>query len=415
MAVLEQLGRPVEVVLAQPPIVLERLRVALSGGAAAAFEPAPVELFPVEQRAVGSVRVPDEVDVVVRTSGSTGHPKRVLLSAAALRASAHATEERLGSGQWLLALPVNYIAGLQVLVRGLLAGTEPAVCRSVHFTAEAFLHAVETMTGRDRFTALVPTQLATLLAHPDAAAALATFRAVLVGGQRMVPRLAERAEALGIRVVSTYGGTETSGGCVYDGVPLPGVRVKTVGESIRVSGPVLASGYLESGHQGRSEFLTEGSTRWFRTGDRGQLRDGLLTVHGREDQLIVTGGLKLDLEEVEEALHELPGLDSAVVAPFADEKWGTRFAGYTDGSAGQPRLGLDTINAHLHQRLGRHATAAAFTYLDFGLPRLPSGKVDRRSLSRTAAALTPTVTAAIPLPYLEEPSGQRRASEGEHE
>jgi O-succinylbenzoic acid--CoA ligase len=180
------------------------------------------------------------------------------------------------------------------------------------------------MTGRDRFTALVPTQLATLLAHPDAAAALATFRAVLVGGQRMVPRLAERAEALGIRVVSTYGGTETSGGCVYDGVPLPGVRVKTVGESIRVSGPVLASGYLESGHQGRSEFLTEGRTRWFRTGDRGQLRDGLLTVHGREDQLIVTGGLKLDLEEVEEALHELPGLDSAVVAPFADEKWGSR-------------------------------------------------------------------------------------------
>jgi O-succinylbenzoic acid--CoA ligase len=396
MAVLNRLGRSVDVVLAQPEVVQQRLRAAIAGAAETAFEPTPVELFTVEQRAVGTVRVPETTDLIVRTSGSTGHPKRVLLSASALLASARATAERLGTGQWLLALPVNYIAGVQVLVRSLLADMEPVLCRPIHFTAEAFVHAAAGMNAHRRYTALVPVQLGKLLDDTEASRLLASFHAVLVGGQRLSPRLAQQAADAGVNVITTYGGTETAGGCAYDGVPLPGVEVRVVDESIRVAGPTLAEGYLGTDHQSRSRFFAEDGRRWFRTGDRGRLENGVLTVIGREDQLIMTGGMKLDLEEVEQALHELPGLSTAVVAPFADEKWGTRFAGYADGSLRQHRLPLEAINAHLHQRLGRHATAAAFTYIDFGLPRLPNGKVDRRSLSRTAAALAATTAQASP-------------------
>ncbi|NUR08526.1 MAG: AMP-binding protein, partial [Nocardioidaceae bacterium] len=160
----------------------------------------------------------DPTPLVVETSGSTGRPKRVVLSRAAMRASADATHERLGGpGQWLATLPPTYVAGLQVLFRSVRAGTDP-VERAADLTA-----------GRT-YVSLVPTQLHRLVDDP----ALARFDTVLVGGAALDPALRERADRAGVRVVTTYGMSETCGGCVYDGRPLDGVRVDVVDGLVRL-------------------------------------------------------------------------------------------------------------------------------------------------------------------------------------
>lgn len=167
--------------------------------------------------------------VVVATSGSTGRPKRTVLSTRALRASAEATAERTGGhGQWLLCLPAHYVAGVQVLVRSVLARTTPVVMRDGHFTADSFARAAATMDHHIRYTSLVPTQLQRLVDaadSPGVLAALRSFTAILLGGSAARPGLLTAARDLGAHVVTTYGMSETAGGCVYDGVPLPGVRV----------------------------------------------------------------------------------------------------------------------------------------------------------------------------------------------
>ncbi|WP_324253890.1 AMP-binding protein [Microbacterium schleiferi] len=166
-----------------------------------------------------------EPAVIVETSGSSGYPKAVVLPISSLRASAEATAARIGAGSWVLALEQAYVAGLQVLVRSILAGTDPVVIPA-SFTAAEFVVAAARI-DEPRYTSLVPAQLARLLdAADDTAVAecLRGFAAILVGGQALPATEADRAAALGIRIVRTYGSSETSGGCVYDGVPLPGWR-----------------------------------------------------------------------------------------------------------------------------------------------------------------------------------------------
>ena len=192
----------------------------------------------------------DEADdpepLVVETSGSTGDPKRVLLSRAAMRASADATHARLGgAGQWWLTLPPSYVAGLQVLFRSVRAGTEP-------------VEDVASLTGTRRYVSLVPTQLGRML-ETDVQT-LKGFDTVLIGGARLEPRLREQAEKAGVRVVTTYGMSETCGGCVYDGRPLAGVEVSTDDDGrISIRGPVLFDGY--QGEPGWTPCRTAGSSR----------------------------------------------------------------------------------------------------------------------------------------------------------
>ncbi|BDZ56730.1 hypothetical protein GCM10025872_03870 [Barrientosiimonas endolithica] len=147
-----------------------------------------------------------------------------------------------------------------------------------------------------RYTSLVPTQLATVLDDPEATEALGTFDGVLVGGAATAPALLERARAAGVAVRTTYGMSETAGGCVYDGVPLEDTAV-TIGDDGRVglSGPTVASGYLGESDRTAAVFDTDPTTgaRRFWTDDVGELRDGVLHVVGRRDDLITTGGLKV--------------------------------------------------------------------------------------------------------------------------
>jgi o-succinylbenzoate---CoA ligase len=263
--------------------------------------------------------------VVVTTSGSTGDAKGVLLSAGALRASATATHDRLGGpGRWLLALPANHIAGLQVLVRSIVAGREPVVMGgAAGFRSRVFTEAASDVLGDTgpHYTALVPTQLTRLLADGgDGLRALRAFDAVLLGGAATPGALLVRAIEAGVNVVTTYGMTETAGGCVYDGVPLAGVRVRIgSGERIELSGPMLAHGYRMRVPETEAAF----AGGWFRTDDLGRLhRDGSLEVLGRADDVINTGGLKVSAAVVEGVLAAQHGVAEACVVGLPDREWG---------------------------------------------------------------------------------------------
>lgn len=345
------------------PAFYAAVRGALAGTGPAVL---PVSSDPAERaRVVAAVRPDDglddeEVCLVVPTSGSTGTPKGVLLTAACLAASGTAAVERLGGpGAWTLALPVTHIGGLQVLLRSLATGSEPQTGDFVDATAR--------LEGPRRFTSLVPTQLGRLL--ETAPEALASYDAVLLGGAAAPPALLTRARAAGVRIVTTYGMSETSGGCVYDGVPLAGVSVE-VGERVVLSGPVVARGYRsgEAGFDGQR----------FITSDVGELRDGRLVIHGRADDLVVTGGEKVAPAAVEAALAEHPSVAEVAVVGVPDPEWGARVRAVVVLRAGTS-LTLEQVRDHVGARLGR-VSAPRELRVVAALPLLPGGKVDRAVL-----------------------------------
>ncbi len=351
--------------------------------------------------------VDDRIALVVESSGSTDAPKRVVLSADALIAGAEATADALGSpGQWLLALPGHYIAGAQVLVRGLLAGTETIALEGERFDASAFAAASARLDSRrPRYTSLVPVQLARLVEaaarDPFVAAALTSYDAVLVGGQALAPALRDAAAELGAHLVTTYGSTETAGGCVYDGRPLDGVMVRIVEASadkdgsglVELSGPLLADGYLGDPARTAAAFAIDpDGTRWYRTGDLGDLAaDGTLRIRGRADDVIISGGVKVTLGEVERAIRGIAGFEEAVVVPVADAEWGERTAVVVERARAAASAGFETTDAAASAALVRLAAAtdaaglppaARPVRVEFveRMPLLASGKPDRRAI-----------------------------------
>ncbi|USX45044.1 o-succinylbenzoate--CoA ligase [Dietzia kunjamensis] len=365
-----------------------------------ALLPVPAD-DPVRSRIlVDSQRPGDPIDdrtaLVVSTSGSTGTPKGAMLSAAALAASAESTDTVLGGpGRWLLALPAHHIAGLQVILRSLRAGHEPVVMdvtrgfdpASLPDAVAACRAGAGTGTGTGgpatgggsprAYTSLVPGQLAKVLddGPPDAVAALAELDAVLLGGAAAAPELLARAADAGIRVVRTYGMSETAGGCVYDGAPLPGVTVEVDDDEGRVwlAGPQLASGYRNA--PDHPAFARAG---WFRTDDVGTLDPGGgLRILGRVDEALSVGGLTLLPQTVEDALRTHPAVVDVVVVGIPDERLGTRpVAAVTLRSSASP----DDLRAHVAASLGAHSAPAIVAVLD-ALPMLPGGKVDRRGVA----------------------------------
>ena len=326
--------------------------------------------------------IDERTALVVSTSGSTGTPKGAMLSAAALAASAAATDTALGGpGRWLLALPAHHIAGLQVIFRSLRAGYEPVVIDVTRGFDPASLPAsVEACRngGASRaYTSLVPGQLAKVFddGSPAAVAALAELDAVLLGGAAAAPELLARAAAAGIRVVRTYGMSETAGGCVYDGEPLDGVEVEVDDDEGRVwlAGPQLALGYRNA--PDHPAFARPG---WFRTDDAGQIGpDGRLRILGRLDEALTVGGLTLLPQTVEDALRQHPAVVDVVVVGIPHSRLGTTpVAAVTLRSAADP----DELRAHVTGLLGAHSAPAAVAVLE-ALPTLPGGKVDRRSVA----------------------------------
>lgn len=364
--------RPLRVV-APGADVLAALRDALSGGPA---------ILPVDWGAAPDglpETVEQRIALVVETSGSTGRPKRVALSADAVLASAAAGESALGGpAQWVLALPTHYIAGLNVLARSLSAGIDPEPMRTGHFTARGFLDAAARLTIPERCIALVPAQLQTLLDDADARGELRRFQAVLVGGQATPMSLVERTREAGIRVVRSYGSTETCGGCVYDGAPIGGTRVRVVEGEVQIGGPVLAEGYLGEPELTADRFFAASEGRWFRTADTGDWDGTRLRVTGRRDDVLISGGVKVALGAVERALREQQGFADAVVVPAPDERWGEVPVAFTV-SAIDPADAVAAVGAELGPAARPRVIRLA------AVPTLQSGKPDRAALRSLAA------------------------------
>ena len=436
------------------------------------------------------------VDMVLRTSGSTtGTGKLVGVSMDALVASARATHKRLGGpGIWVLALPAYHAAGVQVLVRAAVAGTHvfnaykeggfdpqhlaqviDAACAAaadcdagssfdddagssfdddavsscaggVGGEAEGALAADDSGRACPVYTSLVPTQLRRALDDEQLRGALARLDAVLIGGAAADAQLLEQAKAAGIRVVTTYGMSETCGGCVYDGQPLPGVSmdVDQATGAIWLSGPMLATGYLgdeertrrcfvrrpqaqagegasdagntasaaESAEAGAGGAGTEaGATRpgaetwpgagsdagageparrWFITSDRGHIVDGRLQVLGRLDDVIISGGIKVEPGPIEALLALNPLVSECAVVGLPDLQWGQVVTAVVV-PASMPGLGrvdegaiLAQIRVYLEQKLSG-AQCPKQVLLADALPYKGIGKVDRRALAQSLA------------------------------
>jgi o-succinylbenzoate---CoA ligase len=346
---------------------------------------------------VKTVQTPgfDDAVVVVRTSGSTGTPKTTVLTVEALAASSMATAMALkGEGQWLLALPLQYVAGVQVLVRSLFAGTRPwAMDLSGGFTPEAFTEAALELTDKIRFTALVPTQLQRLLdaPSPETLQVLRRFNAVLLGGGPASPALLDAARDAGVRVVTTYGSTETCGGCVYDGVPLEGVEVKVSEDGhILLGGDTVAAGYLDSPDspgspgQNKGSFFEEDGVRWYRTSDLGIVdEDGKLHVLGRADDVIITGGVKVSAAQVQAELEKSDAVKAAFVAGVPSAEWGQAVAACV--AVTEPEVSAAELEQEWHAKLGLMAPKSVLTVSELLL--LPNGKPDRLAMIDRLSAL----------------------------
>lgn len=379
------------------------------------------------------------VDMVLRTSGSTtGTGKLVGVSMDALVASARATHKRLGGpGIWVLALPAYHAAGVQVLVRAAVAGTHvfnaykeggfdpqhlaqviDAACVAaadcdagssfdgdavsscaggVGGEAEGALAADDSGRACPVYTSLVPTQLRRALDDEQLRGALVRLDAVLIGGAAADAQLLEQAKAAGIRVVTTYGMSETCGGCVYDGQPLPGVSmdVDQATGAIWLSGPMLATGYLGDEELTRRCFVSrpqagEPARRWFITSDRGHIVDGRLQVLGRLDDVIISGGIKVEPGPIEALLALNPLVSECAVVGLPDLQWGQVVTAVVV-PASMPGLGrvdegaiLAQIRVYLEQKLSG-AQCPKQVLLADALPYKGIGKVDRRALAQSLA------------------------------
>ena len=315
--------------------------------------------------------------IVVRTSGSTGEPKDVVLSHAAMLASARATLDRLGgAGAWLLAMPVTGVGGLQVLVRSALGGTEPTFAADHASIGEA----IAAMPDGRRYASLVPTQVHRLV-EAGQVDVLERLDALLIGGAAVPADLLARLD--GVTVVRTYGMSETCGGCVYDGVPLDGVRLRIDGGQVMIAGPVLFDGYADPA--ATAAVLRDG---WFATNDLGEIVDGRLRVTGRADDVAVSGGVNVPLTAVTRALRGLEGVRDAIALGVADDEWGTRVVAYVvpAGAVCLDALRLENVRDGVEAAgLPRTWAPREVVLLD-ELPLLPGGKIDRRALQGRATS-----------------------------
>lgn len=365
--------RSLAAVVAEPRATLLALRRALSGDGPAILP------HPTPSRVAGSLpsTVPQRVALVVETSGSTGRPKRVALSANAVLTSAAGSDTALGGpGQWLLALPVHYIAGINVLVRSITAELDPVVLEGDgSFTPERFRAAAASLEHPRRFVSLVPAQLARIIGDDDSVETLRGFTRILVGGQAMPSALREHVRDLGLPVTRTYGSSETSGGCVYDGVPIGDTRVRIIDGRVELGGSVLAEGYLDDPARTAFAFREDDGQRWYRTDDTGELIDGVLRVTGRVDDVIISGGVKVSLAAVEDAVRSIRGLEDAVVVSAPHAEWGEVPVVVTAVAAE-----LDSVREVIAQRIGRESAPDRIVLVD-RIPVLASGKPDRVTIA----------------------------------
>ncbi|MBT4909689.1 MAG: AMP-binding protein [Microbacteriaceae bacterium] len=339
--------------------------------------------------ATAPTEVEDDVALVVETSGTTGAPKRVALGAQALVASAEAATARLGDpGTWLLVLPAHYIAGIQVITRSLIHGNRPLVLDPGPFSGSAVLarsaELISAAGSGSLYTAMVPAQLSRLLDDeadvPGLGEVMRAFSAILVGGQSIPQAVLDRAHDAGYRIIRTYGSAETAGGCVWDQRPIGDVRVAEFDGRLAISGSVLAHGYVDNPQRTETSFVQREGTQWYLTDDAGEVdSDGLVHVHGRLDDVIISGGVKVSLGRIEKLLHA--HIDSAdlVVVGCESDQWG-----HVPVVVTTAELDLERLRLLVQQELGPEARPERIHRVE-ALTFLPSGKPDRLALSALVA------------------------------
>jgi O-succinylbenzoic acid--CoA ligase len=352
---------------------LDRLRggveQALSSGPGLAVLPAgPPAWRETLTRAVQPAREVAD-GLVVPTSGSTGSPVGVVLSADAVRWSAQSVNDRLGGpGSWLLALPLTHVAGLMVLARAVVAD------RAVVAVTRGWADAVERLPAGARYTAVVPTQLRRLLQTEPTV--LAGLDAVVVGGASLSPSLRERAERAGARVIDSYGMTETCGGCVHDGRPLPGVDVQIGPEGrVLLAGPMLATAYRRPGAD--EPVAPDG---WFATSDVGEWHVDRLRVTGRLDDVVTTGGVSVSLAAVDELLAQYPGFADVAAVGVPDDEWGARVVAVAVPAPGEAPT-LESVRGFVAGR-AEPAYVPRQLVLVNDLERPAPGKINRARVGR---------------------------------
>jgi o-succinylbenzoate---CoA ligase len=346
----------------------------------------PAELSALVERAAptlvlgpkGLVRIPDGVPaepgvaVVVHTSGTAGSPKLVQFDRAAIDAAVASSAlalEATPHDRWLCCLPLSHVGGLLVLLRAVLLAAPVTVLE--RFDVDQVKAEREAA-----FVSVVPTMLGRLL---DAGADLARYRAILVGGAAVSAELLQRARAAGANVVKTYGLTESCGGVVYDGVPLPGTEVRIDEDGgIQLRGPTLMLGYRHDAGATARAFTEDG---WLRPGDAGRIDErGRLHVIGRMDDLINTGGERVWPQEVEAALLRHPGVADVAIVGRPDAEWGQRVVAYVVPADPASPPTIEQLRDHVALSLPRFKAPKDLVLVPNGLPRTASGKVRRAAL-----------------------------------
>jgi len=284
-----------------------------------------------------------------------------------------------------------------MLVRSGLAGTDPRFYDGP-FDPAALLAASERMSHERRYVSLVPVQLARLLdlaeADAGAAEALRDFAGVLVGGQATPLPMRQRAHDLGVALRRSYGMTETAGGCVYDGVEIGDTRVRIRDGEVQISGACLALEYVGDAELTASRFIDDAGARWYRTGDAGSLLGGMLTVTGRLDRVIISGGVNVSLDEVERVVREQAGWSSAVALGVANPEWGERVGLVRETPSGA-QASFDEVCRGVREALGPAAVPLWVTETET-LPRLAGGKPDLRAIEHWISDLRQSFHRARP-------------------
>lgn len=321
--------------------------------------------------------VPAGVAAVVGTSGTTAEPRWVMLDEHALEASAFSVHAALGADPiddtWLACVPLTGVAGLAILARAFHTGTDVIV-------HDRFDTAAVARAPQDGATlvSLVPTTLGRLL---DAGAPVDRFRHILLGGAPAPPGLLARARAAGAHVSTTYGLTETGGGCVHDGRPLIGVEVVTdpVTDEILVRGQITMRGYRLDEPATAAAFTPDG---FLRTGDLGRVDpDGRLRVGDRRKDVIITGGVNVSPTAVEHVLLLHPAIRDVCVVGLPDPEWGERVVAYVVPVRKGLPPSLADLRAFAQARLTSAELPREIRTVD-EIPRSPGGKLLRRLLPR---------------------------------
>lgn len=325
-----------------------------------------------------------ESGLLVCTSGSTGNPKAVEISAAALLSATKLVNAKFENpASWLLAINPAFIGGAMVIARAITQDQkwEYGLDENGKFSPEIFAGIAQTFiaqNGRVR-TSLVAAQLSALIAQ-DHINLLKKFDAILVGGGQMSPEVYKNLKDAGVNLIRTYGMTETCGGVVWDGKALDDVNIRIENPAnggagrISINSPSNATCY-----HGNSEGIKQlneitFNNHWIMTQDIGTYENTTLKVIGRSDDIVISGGVNVSVHAIENVLRDQPGVEDAVVFAMPDETWGTIVAAVIVGNAE-----LLALQDAVEKELGSPAKPRIIKFAH-ELPLLPNGKIDVDSL-----------------------------------